>query len=141
MPPCYTEDGKKKELDLQEKWSSAILQELMDTAGGETWKRYKAAAKVDGLPVVPGESKTVAEARKTSKSSAKKGLPTLEEWQKAQDKLEEAKSKQAKEAKKDAPSNSTTETKVKAKEAQKETTSKPAPEAKAKGKQAKDTSL
>jgi small subunit ribosomal protein S25 len=121
MLPCYAEDGKKKELDLQEKWSSAILQELMDTAGGEPWKRYKAAAKVDDLPVVPGEGKKVAEARKSAKSSTKKDLPTLEEWQKIQDKLEEAKSTQAKGAKKEAASQSAPE--AKGKKAKKDTPS------------------
>ena len=137
MSPCYTEDGRKKELDLQEKWSSSILQELMDTVGGDPWKRYKAAAKVDNLPVVPGESEKVAQTRKAATSSAKKNLPTLDEWQKIQDKLEEAKSKQPKEAKDEAASKSVPETKVKAKQAKKETTSESAPEAKANDKKEK----
>ncbi|KAF5376894.1 hypothetical protein D9615_007201 [Tricholomella constricta] len=48
-------NGKQTTLDLHEKWSSTILKELMELAGGEPWAKWKAQAAASGLPVVPGE--------------------------------------------------------------------------------------
>ncbi|GLB36709.1 putative mitochondrial ribosomal protein L51 / S25 / CI-B8 domain [Lyophyllum shimeji] len=48
-------DGKQKILDLHEKWSTTILKELMELAGGESWAKWKLEAAAAGLPLVPGE--------------------------------------------------------------------------------------
>ncbi|KAI9510689.1 hypothetical protein F5148DRAFT_1281640 [Russula earlei] len=45
-------DGRKQSFDLHNKWSSAIFQELMDTAGGNSWTRWKSERAAAGLPVV-----------------------------------------------------------------------------------------
>lgn len=50
-----TADGKELTLDMHEKWSTSILKELMEVAGGNPWAKWKAEAKAAGLPVVPGE--------------------------------------------------------------------------------------
>jgi len=42
-------DGRKQCFNLSNKWSSTIFQELMDTAGGVSWTRWKTErADVDG---------------------------------------------------------------------------------------------
>lgn len=52
-----TEDGAKTTIDISNKWSTSITKELMDLAGGDPWKEYKAAAQAAGLPILPGEEK------------------------------------------------------------------------------------
>lgn len=47
-------DGRKQNFNLHNKWSSTIFQELMDTAGGNSWTRWKAERAEAGLPVVDG---------------------------------------------------------------------------------------
>jgi len=47
-------DGRKQNFNLHNKWSSAIFQELMDTAGGNSWTRWKTERAEAGLPVVDG---------------------------------------------------------------------------------------
>jgi hypothetical protein len=44
-------------LTLHEKWSSTILEELMDTAGGRAWEAWKAEQTSAGEPVVEGEQR------------------------------------------------------------------------------------
>jgi small subunit ribosomal protein S25 len=45
-------DGTTKTLDMHRKWSTSILQELMDTAGGTAWERWKAERSAAGLPIL-----------------------------------------------------------------------------------------
>jgi len=47
-------DGRKQNFNLHNKWSSTIFQELMDTAGGNSWTRWKTERAEAGLPVVDG---------------------------------------------------------------------------------------
>ncbi|KIM39125.1 hypothetical protein M413DRAFT_37241, partial [Hebeloma cylindrosporum] len=47
-------NGKIEALDLQDKWSTTILKELMDLAGGDPWKQHVAEATRTGVPVLPG---------------------------------------------------------------------------------------
>lgn len=47
-----SEDGSKQTLNMNQKWSSAIFQELMDLAGGTPWQRWKKERLAAGLPVV-----------------------------------------------------------------------------------------
>ncbi|KAI0271731.1 hypothetical protein BC834DRAFT_860996 [Gloeopeniophorella convolvens] len=51
-------NGRKESIEIHNKWSSKILQELMDTAGGNSWTRWKTERADIGLPVVdePPES-------------------------------------------------------------------------------------
>lgn len=39
-------------MDLEGKWSSAIFTELMDTAGGSSWERWKRERAAAGLPII-----------------------------------------------------------------------------------------
>ncbi|KAI0044059.1 hypothetical protein FA95DRAFT_1608845 [Auriscalpium vulgare] len=63
-------DGVTKSVPLQGKWSSKIFQEVMETAGGATWARWKTERAAAGLPIVdeppvrarPSLSKTSASA-------------------------------------------------------------------------------
>ncbi|KAJ7674157.1 hypothetical protein B0H17DRAFT_988358 [Mycena rosella] len=47
-------DGKTQTLNLHARLCSAILRELMDSAGSPAWARWKAEAARAGLPLVPG---------------------------------------------------------------------------------------
>ncbi|KIM51256.1 hypothetical protein SCLCIDRAFT_1224696 [Scleroderma citrinum Foug A] len=51
------ENGVSKTIDMSKKWSTAIVKELMDLAGGDPWKSYKSAALTSGHPILPGEEK------------------------------------------------------------------------------------
>lgn len=42
---------------MSNKWSTTVAKELMDLAGGEPWRMYKAAALAAGHPILPGEEK------------------------------------------------------------------------------------
>ncbi|TFK71728.1 hypothetical protein BDN72DRAFT_837307 [Pluteus cervinus] len=48
-------NGQQKTIDIHEKWSTTIVKELMEVAGGDPWKKWKAEALLAGTPVVPGE--------------------------------------------------------------------------------------
>lgn len=71
------EDGISKTLPLHGKWSSTILRELMDTAGGTAWETWKAERLIAGEPIVEGEQ----EAEKAEKLIRKTPVPmSWEEW-------------------------------------------------------------
>jgi hypothetical protein len=53
--PPTTANGSHKTLNMHEKWSTEILKELMEVAGGDSWSRWKSEAASGGLPLVPGE--------------------------------------------------------------------------------------
>jgi hypothetical protein len=52
----YSENGKTSTLNLENKWSSTILKELMTIAGGDPWKKHVAMSTAAGLPPVFGEA-------------------------------------------------------------------------------------
>ena len=52
-----SENGTLKTIDMSKKWSTTIVKELMDLAGGDPWKAYKSAAVAAGHPILPGEEK------------------------------------------------------------------------------------
>jgi small subunit ribosomal protein S25 len=54
FPPLA--DGQKKSFNLSNKWSSTIFQELMDTAGGNSWTHWKTERAEAGLPIIDGPS-------------------------------------------------------------------------------------
>lgn len=47
-----TGNGSKQTLDMSQKWSSAILQELMDKAGDSSWSQWKQSRAAAGLPIL-----------------------------------------------------------------------------------------
>ncbi|KAJ6544855.1 hypothetical protein DFH09DRAFT_990443 [Mycena vulgaris] len=47
-------DGNTQTLNLHARWSTAIVRELMDSAGSPAWARWKAEVARSGLPLVPG---------------------------------------------------------------------------------------
>ncbi|KAJ8080916.1 hypothetical protein AAF712_010136 [Marasmius tenuissimus] len=49
------EDGSLKTIDMDKKWSTTIVKELMELAGGDPWRRWKNTAQKNGQPLVPGE--------------------------------------------------------------------------------------
>jgi len=65
-------DGRKQSLNLSNKWSSTIFQEVMDTAGGNSWTRWKAERAEAGLPVVdtPPKNHTPPPPRPTTGAAA-----------------------------------------------------------------------
>lgn len=74
-----TEDGAKTTIDISNKWSTSITKELMDLAGGDPWKEYKAAAQAAGLPILPGEEKErLAAAKKRTPKSSTRSPENLE---------------------------------------------------------------
>ncbi|KAG6820136.1 hypothetical protein H0H93_005011 [Arthromyces matolae] len=70
------DNGTAQSIDMHEKWSSAILKELMDVAGGEHWKQWKREALSAGKPIVPGEENETKVIKRTRKTT----LPTLDEF-------------------------------------------------------------
>lgn len=76
------DNGRRQTINMHEKWSTAIVKEVMEAAGGDAWQTYKAEAEAAGREVVPGE----AGERSVLVSSGKtKGelLPGLDEFRKA----------------------------------------------------------
>lgn len=71
-----TEDGKVQKLDMNDKRSTTILKELMNTAGGDPWKSHVTHCEKTGQPVLPEEE---LETKSKNKSSSL-GLPTLDEY-------------------------------------------------------------
>ncbi|EIW86243.1 hypothetical protein CONPUDRAFT_114374 [Coniophora puteana RWD-64-598 SS2] len=49
------ENGSTTVIAMEKKWSSVIVKELMDLAGGDAWAQHKAAATAAGQPILPGE--------------------------------------------------------------------------------------
>jgi len=72
------EDGRIQTLDLQDKWSTTILKELMDLAGGNPWKQHVEEATKAGMPVIPGSTVHEKTEQRTRKDS--KPLPSLKEY-------------------------------------------------------------
>ncbi|KAI0005293.1 hypothetical protein BJV74DRAFT_875277 [Russula compacta] len=68
-------DGRKQSLSLRHKWSSIIFQELMDTAGGNSWTRWKAERAEARLPVVDGPPESYAPPLPRSTTGAAAVLP------------------------------------------------------------------
>ncbi|KAI6022141.1 hypothetical protein BKA83DRAFT_4275522 [Pisolithus microcarpus] len=66
------ENGTIKTIDISNKWSTTITKELMDVAGGDTWKAYRTAALKAGHPLLPGEERerVVAAGRDAQRDSA-----------------------------------------------------------------------
>ena len=54
---AVSENGASRTINLSKKWSTTIVKELMDLAGGDAWKAYKSAALTSGHPILPGEEK------------------------------------------------------------------------------------
>ncbi|KAG6916921.1 hypothetical protein DXG01_004682 [Tephrocybe rancida] len=66
-------NGKEETLNMHEKWSTTILKELMEVAGGDPWVKWKLEATAAGIPVIPGEENE----RATVKRSTRTPLPSL----------------------------------------------------------------
>ena len=66
---------------MQQKWSTTILKELMDLAGGDSWAQWKSHAQASGQPVAPGEENEAH--MKTAPSAGEAILPTLQEFRAA----------------------------------------------------------
>ncbi|KAF8266636.1 hypothetical protein EI94DRAFT_1802830 [Lactarius quietus] len=47
-------DGRKQVFDIHNKWSSGIFEEVMESAGGNSWTRWKTERMENGLPAVDG---------------------------------------------------------------------------------------
>ncbi|KAG2030052.1 hypothetical protein BDR03DRAFT_1096129 [Suillus americanus] len=79
VPIKCTEDGAKTTIDISNKWSTSITKELMDLAGGDRWKEYKATAQAAGLPILPGEEKErLAAAKKRTPKLSTRSPENLE---------------------------------------------------------------
>jgi small subunit ribosomal protein S25 len=64
---------------VHEKWSTAIVKEVMEAAGGVAWQQYKVEAEAAGREVIPGEA---GEKRVLSRKT-KGALPGLDEFRAA----------------------------------------------------------
>ena len=81
--PLHSEDGNTTTLNLDNKWSSTILKELMNIAGGDPWKKYVATSAAAGLPPVSGEAFQHGIMKKQVERKVKEGkepLPSLKEY-------------------------------------------------------------
>jgi small subunit ribosomal protein S25 len=52
-----TATGIMRSIKVDKKWSTTILREVMDAAGGDPWQEYKQQQIKEGLPLLPGEDK------------------------------------------------------------------------------------
>lgn len=75
---------------MHEKWSTAIVKEVMEAAGGDAWQRYKAEAEAAGREVIPGE----AGERGVLSRKTKGALPGLYEFRAARAKTTATPSKE-----------------------------------------------
>ncbi|KAF9489210.1 hypothetical protein BDN71DRAFT_1593605 [Pleurotus eryngii] len=50
-------NGQAQTLDLQDKWSTTIVRELMDTAGARSWFAWKEESAATGSPLLRGEER------------------------------------------------------------------------------------
>lgn len=69
--------GKVQKFDLQGQWSTAIVKELMEVAGGEPWIKWKRNAQREKIPIIPGEDK---EKLASKRVATLEPLPTLREY-------------------------------------------------------------
>jgi small subunit ribosomal protein S25 len=77
------ENGKTTTLDLDNKWSTTILKELMTIAGGDPWKKHVAASTAAGLPPVFGDAFQQGVIKSEVERKVKKNtepLPSLKEY-------------------------------------------------------------
>ncbi|EDR08318.1 uncharacterized protein LACBIDRAFT_327445 [Laccaria bicolor S238N-H82] len=76
------DNGRRQTINMHEKWSTAIVKEVMEAAGGDAWQTYKVEAEAAGREVVPGEA---GEKSVLVSSGKTKGelLPGLDEFRKA----------------------------------------------------------
>ncbi|KAF9446773.1 hypothetical protein P691DRAFT_653951, partial [Macrolepiota fuliginosa MF-IS2] len=47
--------GNTRTIEMDNKWSTAIIREIMEAAGGDPWREYKKQRTAEGLPLLPGE--------------------------------------------------------------------------------------
>ncbi|PFH48213.1 hypothetical protein AMATHDRAFT_150434 [Amanita thiersii Skay4041] len=73
-------NGTVRRVDMHQKWSTSILKELMDMAGGDAWKEWKVKARASGQPIVPGEENEGLAIKQSSSGV----LPTLKVFRAAQ---------------------------------------------------------
>ncbi|KAF8736084.1 hypothetical protein AX14_000883 [Amanita brunnescens Koide BX004] len=73
-------NGTVHTVDMQQKWSTAILKELMDLAGDDSWGHWKSHARASGQPIVPGEENEAS----VVASADGAVLPTLKAFRAAQ---------------------------------------------------------
>lgn len=79
----YSENGKTTTLNLDNKWSTTILKELMTIAGGDPWKKHVAASAAAGLPLISGEAFQQGIIKSEVKRKVKEEtqpLPSLKEY-------------------------------------------------------------
>jgi hypothetical protein len=74
-----TDSGRRQTINVHEKWSTAIVKEVMEAAGGVAWQQYKVEAEAAGREVIPGEA---GEKRVLSRKT-KGALPGLDEFRAA----------------------------------------------------------
>lgn len=72
---------------MHEKWSTAIVKEVMEAAGGDAWQRYKAEAEAAGREVIPGEAEAGEKRVLSRKTNLKGALPGLDEFRAARAKV------------------------------------------------------
>ncbi|TFY77152.1 hypothetical protein EWM64_g6859 [Hericium alpestre] len=70
-------NGDTKSIDLANKWSANIFQELMDTAGGSSWTRWKNERQAAGLPILEGMRENASPFARTSPDHSKKGAAAV----------------------------------------------------------------
>lgn len=58
--PLHVADGRKQVFDIHNKWSSGIFEEVMESAGGNSWARWKTERAENGLPIVDGPPQNYA---------------------------------------------------------------------------------
>ena len=64
---------------MEGKWSSKILEELMDVGGGPAWTRWKRERTAAGLPIVEVPQRVKADPKAPAWTGDKSAKPKVEE--------------------------------------------------------------
>jgi len=75
------ESGPAHVINLNHKWSSEIVRELMDLGGGAQWAQWKTEAAAAGLPLLPNDAPAPKSKGESFKGDAK--LPSLAQFRTA----------------------------------------------------------
>ncbi|KAM6497811.1 hypothetical protein JOM56_005759 [Amanita muscaria] len=79
-------NGPVEIIDMHGKWSTTILKELMDMAGGDLWAQWKSQARASDQPIIPGEVIQDSLKKKSATTGGLQGTPKAKQDSMAQQK-------------------------------------------------------
>ncbi|KAF5382835.1 hypothetical protein D9757_007317 [Collybiopsis confluens] len=71
------ENGSVKTINMHDKWSTSITEEILNITGGDPWKHWKRKANEQNLPILPGHDRASSY---TPPNRGSATYPNLQEW-------------------------------------------------------------